>query len=564
MKLRRVLSMFLVAVMCAAVMAGCQTGADKPEEKGHQVFDSKTLAEKLEEYGLDENLRFTETRHITVEVYDRNNDGGSKPDDNFYTDFIKEGLLRDHNIEVTFVPVPRWTEEQEINNLLGANSAPDICVTYSYNTIQTYGKMDAVIDLYPYLYDSEELFPNLWALLGETNIYYNQDPVDDHVWAIEALLFNNMRINTFVREDWLNILEMDIPTTLEEFEAMLYAFRDNAELLLGDEAANMVPFGLAEDVGWRAGSLIESFIPNDVTDRDWYINGFDDRRLTEPGIKEGARKLNEWYNNGLIDPDFVLYKSGSDVEQNLLKAGYVGAFIHNWDYPYREGDNGITASLHNLVGEDACYIAIECFQNDAGIYRKYLSSPVDRKVFFPATNDEPVASLLYLDWISTFENRSYLQIGEEGITHEVMEDGARKAISATGTHIMNSPNNIDYTIVINGLDLGDATLNARSVALGYAGVDSRLIETAYAIQKNEGRVSKHVNVGAIDAEEGIGETLKNKRDVLWATSIVASPDKFDAVFDAAMEDYLRAGGQAIIDERTEKFELYFGDLEWLP
>ena len=26
------------------------------------------------------------------------------------TDWIKEGVLRDHNIEVEFVPVPRWTK----------------------------------------------------------------------------------------------------------------------------------------------------------------------------------------------------------------------------------------------------------------------------------------------------------------------------------------------------------------------------------------------------------------------------------------------------------------------
>ena len=74
--------------------------------------------------------RFTTTRKITVEVYDRSNPGGSTPEDNFFTDFIKEGMLRDHNVEVEFVAVPRWTEDQVINNLLAAGDAPDICVTY--------------------------------------------------------------------------------------------------------------------------------------------------------------------------------------------------------------------------------------------------------------------------------------------------------------------------------------------------------------------------------------------------------------------------------------------------
>ena len=95
--------------------------------------------------------KFTTTRKITVEIYDRANEGGTKPEDNFYTDFIKEGMLRDHNVEVTFVPVPRWTEVDVLNNLLAAGDAPDICVTYSYPTIQTYAEMGGVTDLAPLL-----------------------------------------------------------------------------------------------------------------------------------------------------------------------------------------------------------------------------------------------------------------------------------------------------------------------------------------------------------------------------------------------------------------------------
>src|SRR5512137_3144056 len=87
------------------------------------------------------NGKFTRTRSITVEVYDRSNDGGSKPEDNFYTNFIKEGMLRDHNVAVTFRRVPRWTEVEQINNLLAAGDAPDVCVTYSYPTILTYATM---------------------------------------------------------------------------------------------------------------------------------------------------------------------------------------------------------------------------------------------------------------------------------------------------------------------------------------------------------------------------------------------------------------------------------------
>ena len=81
--------------------------------------------------------KFADTRHITVEVYDRSIDGGSDVTNNKYTDYIKQGMLDKYNVEVEFVAVPRWTEVEQINNLLAAGDAPDICVTYDYATIQT-------------------------------------------------------------------------------------------------------------------------------------------------------------------------------------------------------------------------------------------------------------------------------------------------------------------------------------------------------------------------------------------------------------------------------------------
>lgn len=501
--------------------------------------------------------RFTTTRKITVEIYDRSNPGGSTPEDNFWTDFIKEGMLRDHNVEVEFVAVPRWTEDQVINNLLAAGDAPDIAVTYSYPTIQTYANMGGVVDLNPYLSEYKDLLPHLWDLLSDRNIYWNQDPDTGSIWAIEAILFQNKRINTFVREDWLNKLGLDKPTTLEEFEAMLRAFRDNAELLLGADADKMVPYSTSFDIGWRNDHLFASYVPEELSDREMFVFGFDDRRLLYPGYKEGVRKLNEWYNEGLIWKDFALYGAGDSTEDNMMKAGYVGAFMHNWDYPYRDGQEGIHANLQRLVGEDAAYIAVEPFKNDAGIYRKFLSAPIDRKVFFPATNDEPLASLLYLNWLANFENRRFLQTGEEGVHHVITADGAVQALPVTGEKIMNSPQNIDYTIVINGLDLGDPALTSKSIALNYAGVDARFIEAAYVITDNGARYGKNFQVGEITAEEGMGTVLSEKRNTLLAQAVVAKPGEFDAVWDRGFTDYLRSGGQAIINERAKKYDAMY-------
>lgn len=499
------------------------------------------------------NGKFKTTKSITVEVYDRSNDGGSKPEDNVYTDYIKKGMLRDYNVEVTFKAVPRWTEVQVMNNLLAAGDAPDICVTYDYSTIQTYADMGGVLDMGPILAKYKSQLPDLWKLLGDVNIYNNKDPKTGTVWAIEGTRFYNGLTTTFIREDWLKKLNLKEPTNIKEFEAVLKAFKANAKTLLGADAIKMMPFSIGVDVGHRARNMNVSFIPEKITDAELWVRGFGDRQVFLPNYKESIRVLNRWYNEGLIWKDFPIYPFGDKTEDNLMKAGYVGAFIHNWDYPYRDGETGIQMMIQKLRGPEAAYIAIDPFKNDAGLYRKYLGSTTsDRKIFFPATNDEPVASILYLNWISKLENRKFLQIGEEGITHRKLASGAVEMIKVKGEKIMNSPSNIDYTMTINGLDLGDAKINSLSLALSYPGIDPKYVEKAYATQLKDGRVVNNFSLGKIAAEEGMGPVVTEKQYNFLTQSIVVKTKDFDKTFDSGLKDLLSSGVQAIIDERQAK------------
>ena len=345
---------------------------------------------------------------------------------------------------------------------------------------------------------------------------------------------------------------------------MLVAFKDNAATLLGADADKMIPYSVSYDVGWRAATLIESFIDPAISDKEFYVNGFDDRKLTQNGTKEAVRLLNKWYNMGLMWDDFALYGSGDTTEDSMMKAGYVGAFTHNWDYPFRNGEDSINANLQRQVGADAKFVAIDCFEDKNGGHTKFVPGPIDRKIFFPSTNTEPLASMLYLDWISAPEHIKYLQIGDEGVTHNVLEGGAIQTVAATGDAIMNSGMNIDYTITCNGLNLGDAKLTSLSKAYTYAANEPELVQQADKIAGTDLRVGKNVNVGAIEAEAGVGDTLSAKRDQTYDNAVVASPDQFDAVWDEYISDYLSAGGQDIMDERAEKWEKFFGSSDMLP
>ena len=566
---KKVMSLFLAGAIVASLTA-CAGSAPAPAAEdasaaGEAVAESTGEAAPAAEATSElVDGKFAETRHITVEIYDRGNDGGSDPENNDYTLWIQNQMLEKHNVEVTFQKVPRWTEVDDINNLLAAGTAPDVCVTYSYPTVQTYADMGGVIDLSEYLETYKADLPNLWNWLGETNLYWDKDPVDGTIWAVEAKLANMNRIVTFIRKDWLDNLGLEEPTTKEEFYETLVAFRDNADTLLGDDADKIVPYSVSFDVGWRAGTLIESFLDPNMSDKEYYVNGFDDRKLTQNGTKEAVRLLNQWYNEGLMWDDFAIYSSGDTTEDDMMKAGYVGAFSHNWDYPFRNGEDSIDANLKRLVGPDAEFVAIDPFEDQNGTHTKWLAGPVDRKVFFPSTNDEPLASLLYLDFISEPETIEYLQIGEEGVTHTVNEDGAITIIAATGDAIQNSGMNIDYTITCNGLHLSSDELTSKSLAYTYAGIDPELVEAADRIAKTDTRIGVNVQAGNIEAEGGVGDVLSSKRDQIYDLAVSASVDAFDSTWDSGISDYLSSGGQAIIDERTSAWEATYGDADMLP
>lgn len=508
--------------------------------------------------------KFTETRHITVEIFDRQNDGGSDPTNNVWTDYIKKQMLDLYNVEVEYVAILRNGEDQLIGPALADHTAPDICYTYNNGAIENYAAMiDAdgnpgIIDLAPLVEEYKDYLADFIALEDDIKfLYTSQDPLTGNLWYFEGKRADVSRITTFIRKDWLDALELPLPTTEEEFHNCLIAFRDNAEKLLGADADKMIPYTTSTDIGWRNDLLCASKVAEDITDETMFVYGFDDRHMLYPGYTEGLRVLNTWYNEGLIWKDFALH-NGDTAEDDNMKAGYVGAFQHNWDYPFRGEQESINANLMRKYGENAMFVPVDCFQNDAGITRKYLGAAIgsDRKIFFPATNKEPLASLLYINFISKVDTIKFLQLGEEGNTYNKLDNGAYQIINVTGDWIRNAGNNIDYTITCNGLYLGEAT--AISKSLQYPdGTPAEVIAQANEYGMNNGRFPKRFSVGVIEEENDLGATLNSMRDEVMTKAVVAPEGTFDAVLGEQMDAYLSAGGQDIIDARIAKLkEIY--------
>ena len=116
---KKVLSVLLAAAVCAQLVGCGGTNSGSSDSAGGDDSAAVEADTQAEDGGSDEapaaaegssdelvDGKFAETKHITVEVYDRGNDGGTDPTNNMYTKYIQDGMLADYNVEVEFKAVP--------------------------------------------------------------------------------------------------------------------------------------------------------------------------------------------------------------------------------------------------------------------------------------------------------------------------------------------------------------------------------------------------------------------------------------------------------------------------
>ena len=160
---RKWLSLILACIMIVSVLGGCKAKTDDPAptDQGTTTTEPTKAPEATAAPAEAAKPEYSE---ITVEVFDRGTDGGkTDPTNNFYTDWIKAKVLEDENIGVNFVAVSRWEETDQLNNLMAAGTAPDVCLTYSGDLIANYRDLGGLADLAPYV---DTLLPDLKAFLG--------------------------------------------------------------------------------------------------------------------------------------------------------------------------------------------------------------------------------------------------------------------------------------------------------------------------------------------------------------------------------------------------------------
>jgi putative aldouronate transport system substrate-binding protein len=486
---------------------------------------------------------------IKVMVFDRGTDGGkTNPTDNNWAKWIQEKILKDENIKVVFVPVPRWSEATALNNLMAAGTPPDVCVSYSSDLISNFRDLGGLLDLAPYvdtsLKDLKEFLGPDKALPGRDLIRRNEDPETKKIYSIPARRVFTAQRSMFIRKDWLDKLGLPLPGTTQEYYQALKAFKEQDPGGIG--ANRVIPLAMGSDVFWGAYNILYSFIDPNLDVKTRWTNTIVEKWLLLPGFKEGMRFLNKMYQEGLVDRDFAVYK-GEEVT-NVIKSGVIGSYCDEWDGPYRESNKTLEDLQKNVPGAD--FAPIDALPDSNGRTSKTAYDPAGVNFFIPLSSKNQDAALRYVNWLARYENYHFLQAGTEGITHDII-DGVPKIKAAAGPWIQNSPLNIDYTFCVNGLELGDPDLNVRALASGYSW-PFETIRNAYNIAMTNAAPGPVIPV-TLSAAGPVSQTLLDKHNALMAELLVCSPQDFDRVWESGVAEWMRSGAQAVLDERIAKY-----------
>ena len=228
----------------------------------------------------------------------------------------------------------QWGEKIKLE-MSNVKTLPDFVFNAGFGEadLLKYGKQGVIIALEEYI---DKYMPNLKKVFEQAPEYKTMCmDADGHIWAlpwIEQLGYQKTAIQLldnmpFINKAWLDFLKLDMPTTVDEFEQVLIAFRDNA-------AALKTEFGIEGDV------IPMSFIMNDGG-QDPYIliNGFgegygdpdtwkhlivtDEGKVVSDATSEGFKKGTAWLHS--------LY------EQNLID---VEAFTQDWSTYVAKGKSG--------------------------------------------------------------------------------------------------------------------------------------------------------------------------------------------------------------------------------
>ncbi|MDF2959609.1 MAG: extracellular solute-binding protein family 1 [Paenibacillus sp.] len=488
----------------------------------------------------DSNQKIEE---LTVELFDRNNvpEGQGTLMDNQWTRWIQQEMLK-QGVKVTFVPVPRSQETDKLNVMMAAGNAPDIVFTYDRLLFTKYALSDGLADLTDSL---NKYGPELKKVLGDQVLA--NGVINGKQYAIPAVRSNTNHYGAFIRQDWLDKLDLSVPTTTEQLVNVLKAFKEKDPGGVG--ANNLIPW---ERVPQDPNKFSTEFLLYDLMASFFKDNSLKTRFTTPEPAREGFKDfmlfMNTMYKNGLLNREFATSDNKTQLA-NVTK-GVAGFFTEGAWVPY-SGVPSPYSALQKSV-PTAKLTPIEVFKNPDGHYYKTNYPPLGLYIFTPKTSKHVDAVVKYLNWMAKPDVTQTLAFGLEGKNFK-MDNGIPTPISAEENNKTMNWIMADLKLIYNGNPpmpkaQSDALLKLTAQPYGDFAVLSNQIAAKDA-------VSDVLFNEPVEAEVKNNPQIVKTEQEYWIKMVTATD--FEATY-AQFQNELKARGiDQIIAQRTALYNKTF-------
>nr|WP_317363012.1 extracellular solute-binding protein [uncultured Blautia sp.] len=326
---KRMITVSLAICMAATMMTGC---GKKKVELNDGTFQEVDKAEL--EFPLKEKTKLTGMISFPPNTE-------SNPNNRT----IFKRLQEQTNVEIdwTAIQSDQWGDKIALS-MANPEELSDFVFSAGFgdSDLLKYADQGIIIALEEYI---DAYMPNLKAVFDKYPEYRTMcTDTEGHIWAlpwIEQLGSEKTAIQTvgnmsFINKKWLDFLGLEIPETVDEFEQVLIAFRDNASKLQAEFGieGSIIPMSCIVNDGDQDPAILINGFGEGYGDADKgrHIAVTDDKKVicsaTQEGYKKGIQWLHKLNEEGLIDPEAFTQEWSTYVSKG--KSGRYGVCF-SWD-----------------------------------------------------------------------------------------------------------------------------------------------------------------------------------------------------------------------------------------
>lgn len=389
----------ILAASLALSMAACG---------GAQTSESSTANSETTASGQGDGSMKVSEEPITLTAHIHNANTEVLNDDWRIIDYA--GDLTNVYLEGT-ASVNETDSQNAFNLMIAGKDLPDLVGGNSMDLVK-YGMEGAFIPLEDLI---EEHAPNVKAMFEKyPEVESIITAADGHIYYLPTLEDSQVSQCWFIRQDWLDAVGKEMPTTVQELYDVMIAFRD------GDPNGN----GQKDEIGFLnrnqigadlTGGLTALFSLYGVNTTFYVEDGKIGIGINTPEFKDAMKNVSNWYKEGLIDPE--IFTRGANA-RDVLFAANNGALTHDW-YASTSGYNTKMQEQvpgFKLVG----MMPVADINGDVWeVESRQTVTPYGTAISY--SNENPVETIKYLDfWFSEFGER-LATYGIEGDTYEMVD-----------------------------------------------------------------------------------------------------------------------------------------------